>query len=132
MLPENLASSYQYYKAATNTVVSWLNSTAIACGFTAPTTVIKENDSTQTGKPTTTTRLKGKARMEAKAKIESNKSAKLEARQIITTQQLLKQVSASKRKDNRNIGESRPGSQGNHAIARSIIVLSSTACLFMT
>ncbi|KAG6000820.1 hypothetical protein E4U21_004963 [Claviceps maximensis] len=60
MLPSALVSTYQQYKEDTNSIAAWLASTAKAAGFPA--------DLLSPASPKASTRLKGKARQNAKKK----------------------------------------------------------------
>ncbi|KAK7423550.1 hypothetical protein QQX98_001008 [Neonectria punicea] len=62
MLPKSLVSVYQDYKKDTNSVASWLATTAKACGY--PLDLLSK----EPPKPKTSGRLKGKARTGGKAK----------------------------------------------------------------
>lgn len=103
MLPDNLASSYEQYKAATSIVLSWLNATAISCGYTVPRNLTNNDkipsdpSKAQVTAQVTTARLKGKARKEAKASMKSKSAPdleKIETKQVVTTKQVLKQAEA--------------------------------------
>ncbi|KAK7427274.1 hypothetical protein QQZ08_006210 [Neonectria magnoliae] len=65
MLPKSLVSVYQEYKRDTNSVASWLASTAKACGYPLD---LLSNEPPAPDKPKASGRLKGKARTEAKKK----------------------------------------------------------------
>lgn len=64
MLTDNLVSIYKEYKEDTNSVASWLASTAKSCGYPAD---LLYGGSSQATNPKPSKRLKGKARKEAKA-----------------------------------------------------------------
>ena len=107
MLPEILAGSYNRYKEDTAVFTTWLSKAAIACGYQAP--KVLRQDKTETKKQEnqgSTSRLKGKARKEAKeaARVSKDSLSNTEpltcvTKYEITTQELLKQadsVAASK------------------------------------
>ena len=101
MLPEILASSYIRYKEDTNVFTTWLSKAAVACGYKPAQREQHKQRPAQQQTPTTTPRLKGKARKEAKAAAAESKklSDDFEAPQPtvkynITTQELLNQAEA--------------------------------------
>ncbi|KAE8449379.1 hypothetical protein EG329_008280 [Mollisiaceae sp. DMI_Dod_QoI] len=97
MLPDNIASSYSRYKADTNTFVTWLHATAIASGYNAPITTITNplSETSANIPPPTGGRLKGKARKDAKAKIDKeSETKKSEPKRVLPTIQLIKQAQA--------------------------------------
>ncbi|KAK8179069.1 hypothetical protein BC567DRAFT_285089 [Phyllosticta citribraziliensis] len=61
-----LTSSYQQYKEDTNTVASWLATTARSCGYPEDLLLHRNTANAQKSGTQTTGRLKGKARKEAK------------------------------------------------------------------
>ncbi|KAG5928510.1 hypothetical protein E4U42_000493 [Claviceps africana] len=65
MLPSALVSTYQQYKEDTNSIAAWLASTAKAVGF--PTDLLSPASS-KASTPASGSRLKGKARQQAKKK----------------------------------------------------------------
>ena len=67
MLPEILAGSYLRYKEDTNAFTTWLSKAALACGYKPAQRQQLKQRPAQQQTPTTTPRLKGKARKEAKA-----------------------------------------------------------------
>ena len=83
MLPEFLAGSYQRYKADTNVFTTWLSEKAIACGYRPPNLTPRNTTPPET-KPedasqSSGSRLKGKARKEAKEAIKTSPSNSQEA-----------------------------------------------------
>lgn len=74
MLPEGLVGSYNRYKEDTTVFTTWLSKAAIACGYQAPKTICRdENDSRKQDNQGPSSRLKGKARKEAKAATAASK-----------------------------------------------------------
>lgn len=87
MLPDDLSGSYKAYKSDTNAFVTWLSRTALACGYKLPRANVDTGSST---------RLKGKARKEAKAATTatSNRGSTpaTASKQMISTSDLLAQA----------------------------------------
>ncbi|MCJ1453626.1 hypothetical protein MMC28_003973 [Mycoblastus sanguinarius] len=102
MLPEVLAGSYKRYKEDTSVFTTWLSKTAIACGYKTSSFVIRETTSSNvTVGQAPSSRLKGKARKEAKSASKENKNPSSGsdsnmpvAKYSITTQELLGQAEA--------------------------------------
>lgn len=102
MLPGVLAGSYNRYKEDTTVFTTWLTKAAIACGYRPSKTV--HQDETKPKKQEnqgSSSRLKGRARKEAKAAAGASKSSPkaVEPSQAVikyevTTQELLKQANA--------------------------------------
>jgi len=93
MLPDSLSESYREYKADTNAFVTWLSTTAISCGysFTPANDSISKPVTEQTA-PGTTTRLKGKARKDAKASQITNKPQTATTNHLVSVKELLAQA----------------------------------------
>ena len=98
MLPEIPYNSYIRYKEDTNVSTSWLSKAAVACGYKPAQREQHKQRPARQQTPTTTPRLKGKARKEAKAAAGDSKklSDDFEAPQLavkydITTQELVNQ-----------------------------------------
>ncbi|KAM0187797.1 hypothetical protein ACHAPI_010948 [Fusarium lateritium] len=66
MLPQALVSVYREYKKDTNSIASWLASTAKECGYPADLLSNTSSEQNKPQEPSTTGRLKGKARAAAK------------------------------------------------------------------
>ncbi|TGO12718.1 hypothetical protein BTUL_0083g00210 [Botrytis tulipae] len=93
MLPSNLAGSYRRYKEDTNVFATWLLNTAETCGY-------NPGDGDKTPKPQLaqpSTRLKGKARKEAK-KAAIDSTPILETKYISTKEMLLQAEIIAKHK----------------------------------
>ena len=107
MLPEILAGSYARYKEDTNVFTTWLSKAAVACGYKPAQREQHRQRPAQQQTPTTTPRLKGKARKEAKAAAAESKrrpddsdAPQPTAKYNITTQELLKQAEAVAKRGN--------------------------------
>lgn len=101
MLPEILAGSYLRYKEDTNVFTTWLSKAAVACEYKPAQRQQLKQRPAQQQTPTTTPRLKGKARKEAKAaaaeskKLSDNNDApQPTVKYNVTTQELLNQAEA--------------------------------------
>jgi hypothetical protein len=102
MLPENLVNTYRRYKDDTNSFVKWLHSKAEACGWKSSDTPAAVSEGIPDGKvqavpvKPSSTRLKGKARKEAKLVAQSSNSPKQTTPRtvshIVTTKTLLSQA----------------------------------------
>ncbi|KAF9873622.1 hypothetical protein CkaCkLH20_08732 [Colletotrichum karsti] len=75
MLPTSLRSTYQQYKQDTNIVASWLASTALQTGYSAPLNQVNGSSVASSSQ-----RLKGKARKEAKKKQAAASTAPTDAK----------------------------------------------------
>lgn len=69
MLPSGLSSTYQQYKHDTNVVASWLATTALGAGFSAP-----------LGQPVTPSKVAGSQRLKGKARKEAKKQQSAETK----------------------------------------------------
>lgn len=102
MLPENLTGSYNRYKEDTTVFTTWLSKAAIACGYQAPKVIRQDKpEPKKQENQGSASRLKGKARKEAKAAAEASKGSPTDAepsapvtKYEVTTQELLKQADA--------------------------------------
>ncbi|KAI8716520.1 hypothetical protein NCS52_00946100 [Fusarium sp. LHS14.1] len=85
MLPAQLSGTYRQYKQDTDSVASWLASTATARGY--PVDLLAHSHPTPA--PETSGRLKGKARMKARSEGASNPKSANEKRHIIAIKDFL-------------------------------------------
>ena len=101
MLPEILAGSYKRYKEDTNVFTTWLSQAAAACGYKPAQQEQNKSKPACQRTPTTTPRLKGRARKEAKAAAAESKKLsdnfeppRPTVKYNVTTQELLHQAEA--------------------------------------
>ncbi|TEY84224.1 hypothetical protein BOTCAL_0018g00010 [Botryotinia calthae] len=95
MLPDNLAGSYRRYKEDTNVFATWLLNTAETCGYNPG----YEDETLKSQLAQASTRLKGKARKEAKkAAIDSPPLIQTKLRHISTKEILLQAEIIAKHK----------------------------------
>lgn len=88
MLPSNLAGSYRRYKEDTNVFATWLLNTAETCGYNPG--YVDETPKPQLAQPST--RLKGKARKEAKKAATNSASIVQTKLRYISTKEMLLQA----------------------------------------
>jgi hypothetical protein len=82
MLPESLSESYEEYKADTKAFVTWLSLTAVSKGYKLRQADVKS----------TTARLKGKARKEAKSARNTNETSLPLKKHIVSVKELVVQA----------------------------------------
>jgi hypothetical protein len=95
MLPEHLASTYENYKKDTNFFLTWLHNKAITCGYRSP--LPSDSPDSQDQAKRSSSRLKGKARKEAKLLAANTASSatkipKPPSKHVISTKELLLQA----------------------------------------
>ncbi|KAF7920882.1 uncharacterized protein EAE98_008911 [Botrytis deweyae] len=88
MLPSNLAGSYRRYKEDTNVFATWLLNTAETCGYNLG--YVDETPKPQLAQPST--RLKGKARKEAKKAAANSATIEQTNLRYISTKEMLLQA----------------------------------------